>query len=98
MISVEYLGLLFFAIAASTWILPSVFLAVQALKAQFAILGVSVADQMVAAAMRTMESLGKHNPFLPNQTNLGHYLFFNIKDTYDDQNNYGGGEYAGADD
>ena len=73
MIRVEYLRLLGFAIAARAWILSAVFFAIQALKAQFAILGMSVTDQMVTATMRAIESLGKHKSFLPNQTKLGHY-------------------------
>jgi len=62
-----------FVIAVRACILASVLLAGAALKAQFAVFGVTVADEMFAAAVSAAQGLGKHALFLPFQTRLSHY-------------------------
>ncbi len=53
-----------------TGVLAAVFFAPLALIAQLAVLGMAVAVEVGAAAVRTTSGLGRHRLILPNQTKL----------------------------
>ena len=67
----QRLGVLVVGITAR--VLPSVLFASAALEALFALFGVTVADKVGAATVRTFDRLSKHEIILPYQTHLGHY-------------------------
>jgi hypothetical protein len=62
-----------FIVGGAAWILASLLFAVLALESQFAILGMTIADEMIAATMGAAQRLRKHRIILPPQTLLSHY-------------------------
>jgi hypothetical protein len=60
-------------VGGAAWVLASIFLAIAALEAQFAVFGMTVADEMFAAAMGAAWRGRKQRFLLPSQTNLSHY-------------------------
>lgn len=67
----QRLGVLVVGIAAR--VLAPVLFAGAALEALFALFGMTVADKVGAAAVRTCKRLGEHTGILPDQAQLGHY-------------------------
>jgi len=55
-------------VGVAVGVLASVLLAVFALEAQLPVLGMVVADEFIAAAVRAVQGLGKHRLILPQQT------------------------------
>lgn len=66
-------GFGFLIIGGAAWVLASVFVAGAALVTQFAVLGMTVADEMFAATVGTARGGDKHRLILPAQTGLSHY-------------------------
>ena len=69
-------GFGFLIVGGAAWVVASVLVAGAALVAPFAVLGMTVADKMFAAAVSAAWDGDKHRLILPSQTNLSHYLFF----------------------
>lgn len=67
-------GLVIIGVAAR--VLASVLFAVFASETQATILGVTVADEVVAAAMGVAQGLSKHGIILPHQTLLDQHRLF----------------------